>query len=145
MKKQVQPTHAARLVARRSFMKKAAVGAALAVPVIESLTKSDILVKSALAASAPRQFTITTAVNTGAGSGSITPPGPGFQNGSVGVNQGANQTFSIQPAANYVIFRVIVTENGSTNFLPITPAGMTYTFNNVQADGLIAVEFQSKP
>ena len=37
-------------VARRSFIKKAALGAVLAVPAIESLTKSDILVKSALAA-----------------------------------------------------------------------------------------------
>ena len=34
---------------RRSFIKKAVAGAVLAAPGIESLTKSDVLVKSALA------------------------------------------------------------------------------------------------
>ena len=53
-----QAGHAGR-VARRAFMKKAAIGAALAVPAIESLTKSDILVKSALAATVPINVTGT--------------------------------------------------------------------------------------
>ena len=46
---------------RRTFIKNAAIGTVLAVPVIESVTKSDILVKSALADSAPT-WTITTKV-----------------------------------------------------------------------------------
>lgn len=35
---------------RRSFLKKVAIGTAFAVPVIQSFSKNDILVKSALAA-----------------------------------------------------------------------------------------------
>jgi len=46
-------------VARRAFIKKAAVGAALAVPVIESFTASDMLAKAATAASG-LTWTITT-------------------------------------------------------------------------------------
>jgi len=36
-------------LARRSFVKKAAVAAAFAAPILESMTKSDLLVKSAQA------------------------------------------------------------------------------------------------
>ena len=65
--KSQQPSHAER-VARRAFIKKAAVGAAFAVPVLESITKSDLLLRSALAATAPLNSaqvptrTITTSV-----------------------------------------------------------------------------------
>ena len=60
MQKQAEQevSHAKR-VARRAFIKKVAAGAVLAVPAIESLTKSDILVKSALAATV-QTWTITT-------------------------------------------------------------------------------------
>ena len=53
MKTRLEAINHAEHVARRAFIKKAAVGAVFALPAIESLTKSDILVKSALAASAP--------------------------------------------------------------------------------------------
>jgi len=50
-KKSKLPASNAKRVARRTFIKKAALGAAFAIPALESLTKKDILVKSALAAS----------------------------------------------------------------------------------------------
>ena len=50
-KKAKQPARHAKRVARRVFIKKAALGAVFAVPVLESLTKKDILIRSALAAS----------------------------------------------------------------------------------------------
>jgi hypothetical protein len=54
-----QPPGHAEHVARRAFIKKAAVGAALAVPVIESFTASDMLAKAATASSG-LNWTITT-------------------------------------------------------------------------------------
>ena len=38
---------------RRSFLKKVAIGTAFAIPVIQSINKNDILVKSALAQTGP--------------------------------------------------------------------------------------------
>ena len=49
-KQKQQPSHAEH-VARRAFIKKAAVGAALAVPVLESFTASSMLAKAATASS----------------------------------------------------------------------------------------------
>ena len=45
---------------RRSFIKKAVVGAVLAAPMLESLTKSDVLVKSAAAYSGPIKKSLET-------------------------------------------------------------------------------------
>ncbi len=56
--KKRQPSHAEH-VARRAFIKKAAAGAALAVPVIESFTASSMLAKAATASSG-LTWTITT-------------------------------------------------------------------------------------
>ena len=44
---------------RRAFLKKAAAGAVFAAPVMETFTKSDILLKSALAQTGPLSFVIT--------------------------------------------------------------------------------------
>ncbi len=56
-----QPPSHAEHVARRAFIKHAALGAVLAAPAIESVTKSDLLVKSALAATG-QTWTITTQI-----------------------------------------------------------------------------------
>jgi hypothetical protein len=59
-----QPSSHADQVVRRAFIKKAAVGTALAVPLIESFTASNMLAKAATAASG-QTWTITTQIHGG--------------------------------------------------------------------------------
>jgi hypothetical protein len=63
-KKKQQPVSHAEGVARRTFIRKAVVGAALAVPLIESFTASNMLAKAATAASG-QTWTITTQIQGG--------------------------------------------------------------------------------
>jgi len=74
-----------------------------------------------------------TATATPAGGGTISPAG------DVMVAPGINQTFTITPAFGYGA-SVSVTENGSTS-----PHGAitSYTFSNVQNDGLITATFSA--
>ena len=80
-KKQQQLSHADH-VARRAFIKKAAIGAAFAVPAMETFTKSDILVKSALAASGP-VWTVTAEIFSGPGN--VSPASQKVANGGSAV------------------------------------------------------------
>ena len=80
-KKQQQLSHADH-VARRAFIKKAAIGAAFAIPAMETFTKSDILVKSALAASGP-VWTVTAEVFSGPGN--VSPPSQKVHDGGTAV------------------------------------------------------------
>jgi len=59
-KKQQQPNHAEH-VARRAFFRKTAMGAVIAMPAIESLTKASMLAKAGTAATGIT-WTITTQV-----------------------------------------------------------------------------------
>lgn len=65
--KQQQRSHAER-VARRAFIKRAALSAVGAVPAMETLTRSDLLVRSALAATGPADVTGTWHISFGNGS-----------------------------------------------------------------------------
>lgn len=134
---------------RRSFIKKAVVGGAVfTAPVIESLTKSDILVKSVAAASGPvvGPWIITTKVHTPpvgvhakvfALNGTITPPGP------VTVPDGGTQAFLIQSANNLVSIMLVMVDGAS---VPITdPHNMTYTFMAVYANHTLEATFFAVP
>ncbi len=88
-------------VARRKFLKRAVVGAVLAAPVITSLTKSDILVKSALAASTPepQYFTVfVTIERIEDGTGTIDPAGA-----EIKVPKGGSRMFTVTPASGSYI------------------------------------------
>jgi hypothetical protein len=125
--KHSQSSSHAEHVARRAFIKKAAVGAAFAVPVLESLTKSDVLVKSALAATVPT-WTITASLYSGSlGNGTVSPA-------SQTVANGGSAIITVTPAGQdpWVAYRI---DGGG--FIPTNPSqthGGTYTFTNVQAN-----------
>jgi hypothetical protein len=72
-------------------------------------------------------FTITTSASSG---GSISP------SGTVTVNSGASQSFTITPASGYVVSSVTV--DGASQ-----GAITTYTFSNVQANHTISATFTS--
>ena len=140
-KKAKQPASHAESVARRAFIKRAALGAMFAVPAVESLTKSDILVKSALAATGTvllvHHWTLTTQVSGPARAlsfGSITPPGP------VDVTDGNSQSFTITAGNGYRI--ASVTDNGTPVFIT-NDTTMTYTMSSIRADHLLVAIFTS--
>jgi hypothetical protein len=119
---------------RRAFIKKAALGAALAVPAIESLTKSDILVKSALAATVPTWTARASQDPGSSGSGSITP---GIQQVVNGTNA---QGIVITPTDINRMWILTITDNGISQ--PVTNQwGMTYQLNNVTTDHNVVVFF----
>ena len=93
---------------------------------VTSYTFSNVTANHTIAAS----FAITTyTITTSAGAnGSITP------SGSVSVNSGSNQTFTITPAANYHVANVLV-DSASVG------AVTSYTFSNVTANHAIAASF----
>ena len=120
---------------RRSFIKKAMIGAVFAVPVIESLTKSDILIKSALAQSGPIVPGVTVAVIelTGTGSGNVSPPPP------IGADLGDDVTVSFMAEEGSCI--TLLTDNGVPVTLPPFSTSFDYTINNIQIDHVLQVEF----
>jgi type IV pilus assembly protein PilY1 len=75
------------------------------------------------------------------GSGSITPASVG--NVYVDVVKGGSQTFTIAPNTGYSISHVYVTDTnrGYSNFDIAPLSTNTYTFTNIQADGVIRVAF----
>lgn len=75
------------------------------------------------------------------GSGSITPATSGST--LVDVVKGTSQMFIISPNTGYSISHVYVTDTnrGYTNFDVAPLSNNTYTFNNIQADGVIRVTF----
>ncbi len=77
-----------------------------------------------------RRICYTITATAGAG-GSISP------SGSVTVNSGANQTFTITPNTGYTVSSVLV--DGTAVSVPA--AGGSYTFNNVTADHTITASF----
>ena len=127
----MQQTGHAEHVARRAFIKKAAISAALAVPAIESLTKSDILVKSALA-STVQTWTVTATYSPPNG-GTVMPLTQQVANGADALG------IVIFPAGP-VYSIVTITDNGN----PVTvtnPAGMTYAITNVTQNHAVVVHF----
>ena len=75
----------------------------------------------------PETYTITATAGAG---GSIAPTG------SVTVNEGAEQTFTITPNEGYEIAKVLV------DGVSVTVTDNSYTFTGVQADHTISVTFQ---
>jgi hypothetical protein len=109
---------------RREFIKKAIIGTALAVPVIDSFTRSGIVVKAALAQTV-RSFIITIQNN---GGGNVNPSGP------VSVTQGGSVLITFNPFPGYLIGNVVV--DG------VSQGGISqYQFTNVQKDILVEVFF----
>lgn len=121
------------LKSRRSFLKKVAIGTAFAVPTIQSFSKSDILLKSALAQSGPigPTYTITSSlIDT---NGTITPLG------AVTVLQGASQSFVMQANAGWKLEEL--TEDGMHSHFMGIVTNYTSTFTNVQANHTISIHF----
>ena len=119
---------------RRAFLKKAAAGAVFAAPMMETFTKSDILLKSALAQTGPLSLVITSSVS------SPNPPAVDFITplGNVSVVRGGSQSFTIRAQlTSYGTLQVLV--DGLSIALPLgsPPLNMTHTFTNVQANHTI--------
>ncbi|GAM07852.1 hypothetical protein OR1_00121 [Geobacter sp. OR-1] len=87
-------------------------------------------------------FTIaaTVSASSPSGSGTITSPSG---NGTIAVTQGSSLTFTVTANAGYSVSHVYVTDpNKSYTNLDVAPlASNTYTFNNIQANGIITVHF----
>jgi hypothetical protein len=115
-KKQQQSSHADH-VARRAFIKKAAIGAAFAIPAMETFTKSDILVKSALAASGP-VWTVTAEVYSGPGN--VSPA-------SQKVADGGSAIITVQVTGMMSTWDAYSFDGGMT-FIPTTFAEQTNGF-----------------
>jgi len=132
--KKAQQSNHAEHVARRAFIKKAAVSAALAVPAIESLTKSDILVKSALAASV--SWTVTASRDPlSVGPGTVTPA-------TQLVANGANaQGIVITPDTTSGGWIGHIHDNGIDQIVT-NVLGMTYQINNVTTNHNVIVFFE---
>ena len=77
-------------------------------------------------------YTITVSAEP---TGSISP-------GSVVVNCGSNQTFTIESEPGFMIFRILVDGSQITISNPFT---MTYTFSNVTSNHIIQAEFMKIP
>ena len=93
---------------------------------VSSFTFTNVNSSHTISASfAANSYTITASAGVG---GSITP------SGSVSVNHGSNQTFTITPNTGYVVSNVVV--DGSS-----VGAVATYTFNNVTAAHTISATF----
>ena len=124
---------------RRAFLKKAAAGAVFAAPVMETFTKSDILLKSALAQTGPLSFVITSSVSSPNSPlvDFITPLG------TVSVIRGGSQTFTINAGLTSNSSVSIDVDGNPIPGYPliappgIPPVGTTYTFTNVQANHTI--------
>ncbi|HQQ13119.1 MAG TPA: cohesin domain-containing protein, partial [Bacteroidales bacterium] len=98
----------------------------VSVGAVPSYTFSNVTANHTIAASfSVNTYTITA---TAGANGSISP------SGSVTVNYGASQTFTISPTAGYVVSDVLV--DGSS-----VGAVATYTFSNVTANHTIAASF----
>ena len=75
---------------RREFIKKAIIGTVFAAPIIDSFSRSGIIVKAALAQTAkPRTFVVKVTFNEEGGT--VTP------SGNVSVPEGGSQSFEISP------------------------------------------------
>lgn len=121
---------------RRAFLKKAAAGAVFAAPVMETFTKSDILLKSALAQTGPLSFVITSSENM---IGPVAPAGTITPLGNVSVVRGGSQSFTIKAdGTSYNTLRIDVDGAPWLNLTaPFPPVATTYTFTNVQANHTI--------
>ncbi len=133
--KKVQQAGHAEQVARRAFMKKAAMGAALAVPAIESLTKSDILVKSALAATV-QHFVVTAEIVGGAGGGTVNPTQQTYP-------QGATAFVQVTPWPLFAWAAVVIDGGGPTPPTAQQLLAGGVTFPNISANHTVQVSFAS--
>lgn len=84
----------------------------------------------------PRTYSITASAS---GCGAINPTG------AVSVVKGSSQTFSMTPSAGCSISHVRVTDPNMSYVNVDLGSVPSYTFNNVQANGTIAVEFVNIP
>jgi hypothetical protein len=134
-----QPTGHARHIARRAFIKRAALGAVFAVPVMDSITKSEILIKSALAATVPN-LTITAGVSPQSQApGTVTP-------GAQTVAPGGDALITVTPGGvdtTWIAYSV----DGAA--LTTTTAGEqatgTFTFHHVTGNHDLKVVFIPTP
>jgi len=137
--KKTRPAGHAEHIARRAFIKRAALGAAFAVPVMDSLTKSEILVKSALAATDP-PVTITASVSPqSTASGTATPA-------SQTIPQGNDALITVTPGGVEVTW-IAYSVDGQP-FVTTTPteqAAGTYTFHHAMVNHDLKVVFIPTP
>lgn len=131
--KSMQSSSHAEHVARRAFIKQAALGAVFAVPAIETFTKSDILMKSALAATVPL-WTITAEVFSGPGT--VSPP-------SQKVADGGSAIVTLTLTSMMAVWSAYSLDHGMTwtNTNTLEQQEMTYTFTNVHGNIDFEVRF----
>jgi hypothetical protein len=119
------------LYARREFIKKAALGVAFALPALESVTRSDLLVKSALAATVPTWTITASRFPLSTGDGTVSPM-------SQTVADGGSVTITVTPIGGgtvpsyWLVYRI---DGGG--WVPVALAqqtGGTYTFAHVTAN-----------
>jgi len=134
-----QPTGHAGHIARRTFIKRAALGAVLAAPAMESVTKSEILVKSALAATVPN-LTITASVSPqSTAPGTATPA-------SQTVPQGSDALITVTPGGPNSEW-VAKSADGESFVAPAAAdrAAGTFVFHHVTANHDLKVIFIPPP
>ena len=117
---------------RREFIKKAIIGTVFAVPIIDSFSRSGIIVKAALAQTTKRpDVVVGVTFNEG---GTVTP------SGNVSVPEGGSQSFEISPYpdSNYTIEDVLV--DGES-----VGAVSSYPFTNVHENHTLQATFTPLP
>ena len=132
-KKAKQPAGHAESVARRSFIKKTALGAVFAVPAIESLTKSDVLMKSALASTAA--WTITAQVYPNDATGGTVAPA------SQMVPSGGSATVTVTPKAGFTWYGYTLDGSGLIGTTLAQQSTGVYTFTSVNANHSLVIYF----
>lgn len=80
-----------------------------------------------------------TIVATAGANGSISPPG------TITVNKGANQTFTMTPISGYLVKSVLVDGVSVLAVCPAVGAGTSYTFTNITTDHEIGALFTNLP
>lgn len=81
------------------------------------------------------KYIITAAIAIGANGGTLDPEG------SISVDRGSNQVFTITASNFWTIDKVVVVENGITTTNSSLPSPYTNTFTSVTNDGSISVSF----
>lgn len=99
---------------------------------INTFTFSNVTANHTIAASF-KSNTVTYAITSSAGTGGTISP-----LGTMNVNSGSNQTYTISPASGYAVNSVLV---DGTSVGAVT----TYTFTNVTANHTISVSFKTTP
>ncbi len=133
-KQKQQPNHADQ-VARRAFIRKVAVGAVFALPAVESLTKSDLLVKSALAATVPTWVVLADMFTESLGS--VSPASQTVPNGGTASIQVTPNPMAMVTGFQYRIDGGLMWEMG----MSFAGGGGIIKLNNVTANHQVDVMF----